>query len=695
MRALRSASRFSRITRLLVASVLASGVAFGASACDGTQATRSAATGRALPLVLNTTVHAAPGAVVEAIVSYVSGGGTVELARDSVTTNTGGPAATLSLSVNVTNCVSASTNDSCVLTLNMRLKRNGVVLDESTQQLNVGPSTVQLSAAPVELLEVSSVSVSGSTAALANLEPGDVVQLTATALDRNQASVAGRTAAWSVVSGGVSVGASGLVQATTSGPAVVRAAIATRTQNFNITVKTSSVDTITIAPLDTTIFVGGAFDYRVTAKSPYGVTLPNRVITVVSSNTNVATVTPVVVGQTYRAQGLSPGLVNITASSTEGRGGATVTRVTTLRVLALQGRLSGLVTNANTNNPLSGVAVAVRRTSDNTLVSSVLTQANGTWTSDILVAGTYSLTFTASGFNSESVSQVDLPGGPSTPTTTVATVRLVPAGGGMGVISGQVRDATNNAAVATATVEIRAGSNNTTGTVIAIATTNASGMYSLVPQPAGTYTLRSTRSGYVPASVNVTLTGTSVDAPTLFMSPIGGTVAWRFVLQWGAFPTDLDAHLRGPIPGSQTRFHVFFNNPGSATTSPFATLDADEVDGFGPETITISQEFPGTYRYFVENFSEDGLLKSSNATVSVYRGGNFVTSFPVPQQDGTVWQVFEITNGTLVPINVIGSTYPAISVPNGPYNPSRAASEDWASLAPWNWSKTGATTRRR
>lgn len=694
MRALRPVSRYAQLARLILASVLAGGVTVGVGACDGTQATQT--TGhRPLPLVLHTTVQAAPGAIVEAIVSYTAGSGVVELARDSVTTNTGGPAASLSLSVNVTACVSGSANDSCVLQLTLRLKRDGAVLDEATQQLTVGPSTMQLTAAPVELLEVASVSVTGPTAALANFEPGDAVQLTATARDRNQALVAGRTPTWSVVSGGVSISASGLLQATTAGAAVVRAAVATRSQTFNVTVKTASVDTITMAPLDTTIYVGGAFDYRVTAKSPYGVTLTNRNISVVSSSTNVATVTPVVVGQTYRAQGITPGLVNITATSTEGRGGATVTRVTTLRVLALQGRFSGLVTNANTGAPLVGVTVSVRRVPDNTLASSVVTQANGTWTSDILVAGTYSLTFTGTGFNSASVADVVLPGGPSTPTTTVATVQLVPTGGGQGIISGLVRDATNNAAVATATVEIRAGANNTTGTVIAIATTNASGMYTMVPQTAGTYTLRATRSGYVPSNVNVTVTGTSVVAPTIFMSPSSGTVAWRFVLQWGALPTDLDAHLTGPIPQSQTRFHVYFGNVGSATASPFATLDIDQISGFGPETITISQEFTGTYRYFVENFSEDALLRSSNASVSVYRGSQFVTTFAVPQQEGTVWQVFEITNGTLVPINTIGSTFPPITTLGGPYNAVRAASDEWASLAPWNWSKTGATTRKR
>lgn len=696
MRASRRVSRCTTIVRLLLASVLGAGMVIGMSACDGTQSTRSAYTASTLPLLLNTSVQAAPGAVVEAIVSYTFGEETIELARDSVTTNTGGPAATLTLSVNVTSCVSrSSTNDSCVLQLKMRLKRNGVVLDEATQQLSVGPTTERLVATPVDLFEIASVSVAGPSAALANLEPGDAVQLTATAFDRNEVIVTGRSTAWSVVSGGVSISANGLLQAIASGPAVVRATIATRTKDLNVTVKTSSVDTITLAPLDTSIFVGGSFDYRVTAKSPYGALLPNRVITVVSSNNNVATVAPVVVGQTYRAQGLLPGLVTITATSTEGRLGATVTRVTTLRVLELQGRLSGIVTNASTSAPVAGVYVAIRRVNDTALVDSVVTRADGTWTSNILAAGTYTLRFTAPDFTTVVVSQVILAGGPSIPTSTVPPVQIPPTQPVTGVISGLIHDATNDTAVPSATVEVRAGINNTTGVVIAVATSNASGRYTFVPLALGAYTLRATRSGYVPVSTNVTLAGPNVEASTMFMSPSSGSVAWRFVLQWGARPYDLDAHLTGPDPQSQTRFHVYFADRGSASSAPYATLDVDQTDGFGPETITMVQAFTGTYRYFVDNFSQDSPLKTSGAVVSVYRGNTFETSFTVPQQDGTVWQVFEITSGTLVPINVINNTFPGIMSQDGPYNPSRAASAEWASLAPWNWNKTGSAGRKR
>jgi uncharacterized protein YfaP (DUF2135 family) len=66
------------------------------------------------------------------------------------------------------------------------------------------------------------------------------------------------------------------------------------------------------------------------------------------------------------------------------------------------------------------------------------------------------------------------------------------------------------------------------------------------------------------------------------------------VLQWGESPLEVDAHLTGPLP-PESRFHVFYADPGSQTASPFAALDRDDQDSFGPETITISDQFAGTY----------------------------------------------------------------------------------------------------
>ena len=127
-------------------------------------------------------------------------------------------------------------------------------------------------------------------------------------------------------------------------------------------------------------------------------------------------------------------------------------------------------------------------------------------------------------------------------------------------------------------------------------------------------------------------------------------------------PTGRNAHLTGPIVNSTARFHVFFAAPGSATTSPFATLDVDQTNCCGPETITIAQQQAGIYRYYVNNFSQETPLSASNARVDVYFGNALVNQFFVPAQQGTYWTVFEISGTALTPINTVGTAIPAITL---------------------------------
>ena len=134
------------------------------------------------------------------------------------------------------------------------------------------------------------------------------------------------------------------------------------------------------------------------------------------------------------------------------------------------------------------------------------------------------------------------------------------------------------------------------------------------------YTVRATKANYAAGSVTISLLTANYVAPVVFMSPGTASIAWRFVLSWGAQPLDLDAHLTGPLAGTTSRFHVFFNTPGSSTASPFARLDVDAQDGFGPETITLTQQIPGIYRFYVVNFSGSPEIRTSTARVDVYPG---------------------------------------------------------------------------
>jgi hypothetical protein len=136
----------------------------------------------------------------------------------------------------------------------------------------------------------------------------------------------------------------------------------------------------------------------------------------------------------------------------------------------------------------------------------------------------------------------------------------------------------------------------------------------------------------------------------------------RAVLSWGLDPTDLDAHFTGPSPGQpadfaneEERFHMYWNAE-IATGGGVALLDVDDVDSYGPETITLSpamgetQLRPGTYRYTVYHYAGLGMIDDS-VTVELYVGTDSARTFKPPVDDngimfpdteGNIWTVFEL-----------------------------------------------------
>jgi hypothetical protein len=138
------------------------------------------------------------------------------------------------------------------------------------------------------------------------------------------------------------------------------------------------------------------------------------------------------------------------------------------------------------------------------------------------------------------------------------------------------------------------------------------------------------------------------------LSPVLNPGQFRIVLTWGAHPADLEAHLTGPN-SEGCRHHCFHWN----RTIPGATLDVDDRESYGPETITISQMDPGNYRFYVHDFTNRNsanstALANSNATVTVYSGsGGVPLIYNTPDGVGTVWHVFNLdgNNGAITPID--------------------------------------------
>jgi len=138
----------------------------------------------------------------------------------------------------------------------------------------------------------------------------------------------------------------------------------------------------------------------------------------------------------------------------------------------------------------------------------------------------------------------------------------------------------------------------------------------------------------------------------VILSPF--TDGLRMVLGWGQSPADLDLHLLvPPIDGKPRHVQYIDADRGSLEAPPFARLDVDVQNGFGPETITISRLFDGVYRVYAKKFdpAASGSLAGSRATLRVYNPSGLLGVREVPNDGtGSVWHVadYDTASGVLV-----------------------------------------------
>ena len=124
-------------------------------------------------------------------------------------------------------------------------------------------------------------------------------------------------------------------------------------------------------------------------------------------------------------------------------------------------------------------------------------------------------------------------------------------------------------------------------------------------------------------------------------------------LSWDTDNTDVDSHLiepNGTLFDCNTDY--YYGNPspdwgtaGDWVDDPF--LDLDDVDGYGPENINITEPQPGTYKYTVHYYDdtwEGSFPQGSNATVEVFNLGTKIAEFGPTYLDATnkTWDVFTI-----------------------------------------------------
>lgn len=204
------------------------------------------------------------------------------------------------------------------------------------------------------------------------------------------------------------------------------------------------------------------------------------------------------------------------------------------------------------------------------------------------------------------------------------------------VLTGCVRDPANQP-VANARVILEGIDSNANATVL----TAADGTFSMPMRANSAATVTAQAGGAVTNTVAITAAqaAANYDLPACLRTS-GSVSGLSIKLTWGALPPDLDSHLFVPNGG-----HVYYVNRGSLTAAPYAALDVDDTTGFGPEVITITRLYPGTYRYAVYNYSNafNPGQTQSPARVELTRAG-FTTSYAPPPGEGSNrwWVLFEV-----------------------------------------------------
>lgn len=319
------------------------------------------------------------------------------------------------------------------------------------------------------------------------------------------------------------------------------------------------------------------------------------------------------------------------------------------------GSLAGMVASASDRRtPIVGATIAAYSTGSNRVEKSVQSDANGNYLINLLPAGEYVISISAPGYMSF---ECNITIAEDEEKYTEAFL-MIDEGqeGEIGQATGIITNALTGSRIEGATLALRKGWNQTTGTIVKTVQTDESGRYQL-QVAIGNYTATIEKDGYITNTKNIVVMTDNAMAQNATLNPIGETVEnadLRIVLTWGESPRDLDSHFVGPTTDGADYFHVYFSdkqyNDGS---SKVADLDVDDTSSYGPETTSLYKKNAlGTYSFYVHDYTNSGntsstAMSQSGAIVEVYLDGNFYKAYPVPTgQSGVYWHVFDYDAAT-------------------------------------------------
>lgn len=184
---------------------------------------------------------------------------------------------------------------------------------------------------------------------------------------------------------------------------------------------------------------------------------------------------------------------------------------------------------------------------------------------------------------------------------------------------------------------------NQVGEIAETVETGSDGAYSVELETGRYYTAEVSCEGYITIYTEIDLGSAQTEEEKDFIitkETAEGEI--RVVLEWGTYPLDLDSHM--VINGTDVYFR---NKEYYSGGTLIAELDHDDVDGVGPETITL-HDSSFSFTYFVHNYSNTGDIGVSNARVTVYLPGESPVTIDIDSSiSGNYWNVFTYENGQM------------------------------------------------
>ncbi|MBF0430861.1 MAG: carboxypeptidase regulatory-like domain-containing protein [Fibrobacteria bacterium] len=168
------------------------------------------------------------------------------------------------------------------------------------------------------------------------------------------------------------------------------------------------------------------------------------------------------------------------------------------------------------------------------------------------------------------------------------------------------------------------------------------------------YDVTISKPGFITSVFKIEITAGTMVYNRFSVSPDLKLGHIRIVLDWGAKPKDLDAHLV-----KKGEYHISYRKQKNYADG-VAMLDRDDKNGHGPETITITHlDENADYEYYIHDYTnrkkkETSKLSKSKAWVKIFGQEGLLHIYKVPEDMmGKKWNVFSITNGKISIINTM------------------------------------------